>query len=90
MSLRAPTENENGNACRCIRFGPLPPRRGKIEMGVQKENLRSPLPCLPRQGEGIKSRCRSAFSARLAATLSKESTKITKEKKLVVAEDRPR
>src|SRR5919109_187162 len=26
MSLRSPTENENGNACRCIRFRPLPLR----------------------------------------------------------------
>jgi hypothetical protein len=56
MILRSPTEIENGDACRCIRFGPLPPRRGKpvlsgvegSEMGVLKQN---PLPYLRRQGE---------------------------------------
>jgi len=55
MILRSPTENENGNAFRCIRFRLLPLRREKIEMGVLKQNLRLPLPYLPRQREGIKS-----------------------------------
>ena len=36
-----------------------------------KQDLTSPLPCLPRQGEGIKSRCRSAFSPRLGPTIFK-------------------
>ena len=30
-------------------------------MGVLKRDLRSPLPCLPRQGEGLRAHCRSAL-----------------------------
>src|SRR5919109_4293092 len=69
MILRSPTENENANACRCIRLDLFLLRRGKpvlseaegIEMGVLKQNLRSPLPCLPRQGEGITSALSLSF-----------------------------
>src|SRR5919109_449397 len=69
MSLRSPADNENGNPYRCIRFRPLSPRRGKIEMGVLKRDLRSPLPCLPRQGEGINSALSLSFAPRLSPTI---------------------
>src|SRR5919108_6416448 len=73
MILRSPTENENDNPCRCLRFRLLPPRRGKTEMGVLKQNLRSLLPCLPRQGEGINTARRSAFHLSLHQQFSKEA-----------------
>ena len=42
-------------------------------MGVLKQNLRSPLPCLPRQGEGIKSALSLNFFTSACANNSQRS-----------------
>src|SRR5919108_1337850 len=58
----------------------FPLRRGKIKMGVLKQNLRSPLPCLPRQGKELGARCRSPFSPRLAPTIFEGEHEVQKLK----------
>src|ERR671923_2853418 len=71
----------------------FPPRRGKIEMGLLKQNLRSPLPYLPRQGEGIKSALSLRFLPRLAPTIFKGahgSTKLTTGCDTKVSDTSPR
>src|SRR5919109_4994278 len=70
-------------------------RRGKpvlseaegIEMGVLKQNLRSPLPCLPRQGEGVKAVVAQLFHLSLPNYFRERNYKSFKRESLAI---RPR